>query len=72
VSDWSYVTLAYVVAWGGVVVYAVALARRVTSARRLERPLRGMAAADAVRSAIEPEDLGAGRPVAPGWTAEGE
>jgi hypothetical protein len=47
VSDWAYVTIAYTIAWGGVALYALALARRVTQARRLERQLRETARGDA-------------------------
>lgn len=38
-SDWAYVTIAYVVGWGSLAAYAVILARRVSQARRVARSL---------------------------------
>jgi CcmD family protein len=40
VSDWFYVTLAFAVVWGGLAMYALMLARRVTQAGRIEQSLR--------------------------------
>jgi hypothetical protein len=72
VSDWSYVTIAYIVAWGGVSVYALALGRRLFAARRLERRLRAMIESNvSVPAATDP----AGRrdtTVPAGWAAEGD
>jgi CcmD family protein len=44
VSNWAYVTIAYLAVWGGLAVYAVILARRVTQAKEV---------ADALRDALE-------------------
>ena len=71
-SDWSYVTLAYLVAWGGVTAYAVALARRVIAARRLEQRLRAALDMEARTAVEEPERRAGGNSTASGWTAEGE
>lgn len=42
-SEWAYVAIAYTVAWGGLAVYALALARRVTQARKVDAALKGAA-----------------------------
>lgn len=39
-SNWAFVTIAYVAVWGGLAVYALVLARRVTIASRVARVLR--------------------------------
>ena len=39
-SDWTYVTIAYVAVWGSLAVYALFLARRVAQAREVARRLR--------------------------------
>lgn len=39
-SNWGYVAIAYTVVWGALAIYALALARRVTQARRVARSLR--------------------------------
>lgn len=38
-SDWTYISLAYAIVWGGLAAYALTLARRVYQARVLERRL---------------------------------
>ena len=70
-SDWTYITIAYVLAWGGLTVYALTLARRVLQARRLERRLREVIDAEAARSSIGPEAAQA-RSMTAGWQAEGD
>jgi hypothetical protein len=40
VSDWTYVTIAYVVVWGSLTVYGVTLARRVSAARQEAKKLQ--------------------------------
>jgi hypothetical protein len=42
VSDWTYISLAYAIVWGGLAAYALALARRVFQAQTLERRLGEM------------------------------
>jgi hypothetical protein len=51
VSNWSYVAIAYIAVWGGVALYALALARRVTQARRVSEALRA-----AIEEGKEPTD----------------
>lgn len=68
-SDWWYVTIAYAVAWGGVALYAAALARRVVAARRLERRLREMVENDATASLVPGYPQ---HPQGAGWKAEGD
>ena len=58
-SDWSYITLGYIVGWGGVAAYAVFLARRLFQARRLEQHLKEMASMDAP---LEREPAWSGQP----------
>ena len=70
-SDWTYITIAYVLAWGGLAIYALALARRVLQARRLERRLREMIHADGARPVTLPEAAQA-HSVTAGWQAEGD
>ena len=50
-SNWSYVAIAYIAVWGGLALYAVALARRVTQAGRVSDALR-----DALEHGEEPPD----------------
>jgi hypothetical protein len=40
VSNWNYVAIAYIAAWGALAAYAVTLARRVTQARHVADALR--------------------------------
>jgi CcmD family protein len=54
VSDWFYVTLAFTIVWGGLALYALMLARRVTQAGRIEQSLR---------SALHQEQEGSDAPV---------
>lgn len=54
-SNWSYVAIAYTAVWGGIALYAVALARRVTQARRVADALR-----DALEHGQEPADQESG------------
>ncbi len=39
-SDWAYIAIAFTVVWGGLAVYALVLARRVTQAAEVERRLQ--------------------------------
>jgi CcmD family protein len=50
VSNWSYVAIAYTAVWGALAVYALALARRVTQARRVAESLRNASQNDATAS----------------------
>lgn len=42
-SDWAYLVIAYTVVWGALALYALLLARRVTTATALARALRDAA-----------------------------
>jgi Flp pilus assembly protein protease CpaA len=42
VSDWWYIAIAYTAVWGGLAVYAIFMARRVTQARIVAQRLREM------------------------------
>jgi hypothetical protein len=77
VSDWSYITLAYIVGWGGVTAYAVFLARRIFQARRLEEHLRNMSGIDPTEDrepawSGPPESTLASASTAAGRRAEGD
>ena len=39
-SDWVYLVIAFTVVWGGLAIYALVLARRVTQAADVERTLQ--------------------------------
>jgi len=52
VSSWAYVAIAYTVAWGGLAVYAVLLARRVAQARRVARELNDVVERSPSHSAL--------------------